>query len=242
MVLYNRFIPQQPVDSMCGRYVSPDDASTEREFNLVRTEWTFPPSYNVAPTQDVPVIRVNEAAQRTGSRMHWGLIPFWAKGVQPKYSTINATVEKLKDGATWRGPWKRGQRCIMPALGFYEWQVLPDGKSKQPYYLTLNDQEIFGLAALWDSSRRDDGTTVESCTIVTLPANQLMTEIHNVKHRMPAILAKEAHDTDEAFQVLTQYPDTHMVATPVSKRVNTPKNNDAGLIERSQSGDGGGHV
>src|ERR1017187_6473443 len=90
--------------TMCGRYVSPDEASIEREFALVRTEWHFPPSYNVAPTQDVPVVRVNKAGERTGARLHWGLIPFWAKGVQPKYSTINATVEKLQDGATWRGP------------------------------------------------------------------------------------------------------------------------------------------
>ena len=64
---------------MCGRYVSPDDAAIEREFNLVRTEWQFPASYNVAPTQDVPVVRVNKEGERTGSRMHWGLIPFWAK-------------------------------------------------------------------------------------------------------------------------------------------------------------------
>ena len=77
---------------------------------------------------------------------------------------------------------------------------------------------------------------IQSCTIVTMPANALMTEIHNVKHRMPAILAKEDRDvwlnatTDEAFQLLRQYPDTHMVATPVSRRVNTPKNNDAELI------------
>jgi putative SOS response-associated peptidase YedK len=176
---------------MCGRYVSPDEASLEREFNLVRTEWQFPPSYNVAPTQDVPVVRATEAGERTGARLHWGLIPFWAKGVQPKYSTINATVEKLTDGATWRGPWKRGQRCIMPALGFYEWQLLPDGKTKQPFYITLNDQDIFGFAGLWDSSIGADGVTVQSCTIVTMPANQLMTEIHNVKHRMPAILPKE---------------------------------------------------
>ena len=205
---------------MCGRYVSPDDAAIEREFNLVRTEWQFPASYNVAPTQDVPVVRVNKEGERTGSRMHWGLIPFWAKGVQPKYSTINATIEKLTDGATWRGPWKRGQRCIMPATGFFEWQVLADGKTKQPYYITLNDQDIFGFAALWDSSKRDDGVTVESCTIVT----------------MPAILTKDDRDAwltttpDNAFKLLRQYPDTHMVATPVSKRVNTPKNNDAELI------------
>jgi putative SOS response-associated peptidase YedK len=221
---------------MCGRYVSPADASIEREFNLVRTEWQFPASYNVAPTQTVPVIKVNGNAEPIGVKMHWGLIPFWAKGVQPKYSTINATIEKLTTGATWRGPWGRGRRCIMPAAGFYEWQVLPDGKSKQPYYITLNDQEIFGFAALWDSSTRDDGVTVESCSIVTLPANALMAEIHNVKHRMPAILAKDDRQiwltasAEEALRLLTQYPDTHMVATPVSKRVNTPKNNDAELI------------
>jgi putative SOS response-associated peptidase YedK len=145
--------------------------------------------------------------------MHWGLIPYWAKGIPPKFSTINATIEKLTEAASWRGPWTRGQRCIMPATGFYEWQLLVDGKSKQPYYITLNDQDIFGFAALWDSSKRDDGARIYSCTIVTTPANALMTEIHNVKHRMPAI-------------------DTHMVATPVSRRVNAPKNNDAELISR----------
>jgi putative SOS response-associated peptidase YedK len=222
---------------MCGRYVSPDEASIEREFNLVRTEWQFPPSYNVAPTQTVPVVSAARDGQRTGARLHWGLIPFWTKGVQPKYSTINATVEKLLDAATWRGPWKRGQRCIMPALGFYAWQVQADGKSKQPFYLTLNDQSIFGVAGLWDSSTGADGVAVESCTIVTMPANRLMTEIHNVKHRMPAILAVEDREAwltatpAEAFTLIKQYPDTHMVATPVSTRVNAPKNNDATLID-----------
>jgi putative SOS response-associated peptidase YedK len=221
---------------MCGRYVSPDEASVEREFNLVRAEWQFPTSYNVAPTQNVPVVRLNKQGERAGACLHWGLIPFWAKGVAPKFSTINATVEKLADAATWRNPWNRGQRCILPALGFYEWRVLADGKSKQPYYITMNDQEIFGFAGLWDSSTRDDGGRIESCTIITMPANKLMTEIHNAKHRMPAILAKQDRDVwllgapEEAFLALKQYPDTHMVATPVSKRVNTPKNNDAELI------------
>jgi putative SOS response-associated peptidase YedK len=215
----------------------PDDAAIERGFTLVRTEWKFPPSYNVSPTQDVPIVRADKNGDRIGKRVHWGLIPFWAKGVQPKYSTINATVEKLEDGATWRGPWKRGQRCIMPALGFYEWQVQADGKSKQPFYITLNDQDVFGFAGLWDSSTAADGAVVESCTIVTMPANKLMAEIHNVKHRMPAILSKKDQDTwligepDYAFKAIKQYPDTHMVATPVSTRVNTPKNNDKTLIE-----------
>ncbi len=220
---------------MCGRYVSPDDAAIEREFNLVRYEEHFPPSFNVAPTQNVPVVRMNAKGEHAGARLHWGLIPFWAKGVQPKYSTINATVERLTEGATWRGPWKRGQRCLMPASGFYEWQVLADGRTKQPYYVTLDDQEIFGFAALWDSSAGADGV-VESCTIVTMPANRLMSEIHNVKHRMPAILARGDRDIwlagtpAEALSAIKQYPDAHMRATPVSRRVNTPRNNDPELI------------
>jgi putative SOS response-associated peptidase YedK len=90
---------------------------------------------------------------------------------------------------------------------------------------------------LYPTSTGADGVAVQSCTIVTMPANKLMAEIHNVKHRMPAILAKEDRDArltgtpEEAFSVIKQYPDTHMVATPVSTRVNTPKNNDSKLIE-----------
>ena len=221
---------------MCGRYVSPDEASIEREFNLVRHEWQFPVSFNVAPTHQVPVIRQVDG-HPAGIRMHWGLIPYWAKGIAPKYSTINATLEKLTDAATWRGPWSRGQRCIVPALGFYEWQVQPDGKSKRPYYITCNDQEIFGFAGLWDSSKREDGTRIESCTIITLPANQLLRHIHNVKFRMPAILERADREAwlsgpaDEALRTLRPYPDAHLVAVPVSTRVNAPKNNDPGCIE-----------
>ena len=154
-----------------------------------------PAGYNVAPTQDVPVVRVNKAGEHIGTLMHLDLIPFWATGVHPKYSTINATVEKLTEAATWRGPWQRGQRCILPALGFYEWQIQADGKIKQPFYITLNNQGVFGFAGLWDKSTREDGVVIASCTIVTMPANQLMREIHNAIHRMPAILAKEDRET-----------------------------------------------
>jgi putative SOS response-associated peptidase YedK len=118
-----------------------------------------------------------------------------------------------------------------------QWQVQPDGRTKQPYYITLEDQDIFGFAGLWDRSKRDDGTRVESCAIVTMPASKLMSEIHNAKQRMPAILTREDRDAwlkgtpDEAFAAVKQYADTHLVATPVSTRVNAPKNNDATLVE-----------
>jgi putative SOS response-associated peptidase YedK len=159
--------------------------------------------------------------------------------VAPKYSTINATIEKLDSGAVWRGPWNRGQRCILPAAGFYEWHLNEAGE-KHPYFIHLADQEVFGFAGLWDRSVRADGTAVESCAIITMPGNELMSRIHNAgnnPHRMPAIL--QATDLDawlkggvgEARTVLTPYPQDVMVAYEVSTRVNSPKNNDERLIE-----------
>ncbi|HEY3851027.1 MAG TPA: SOS response-associated peptidase family protein, partial [Steroidobacteraceae bacterium] len=103
---------------MCGRYVSPEDAAIEREFNLLHTEWRFPPCFNVAPTQEVPIVRMRDG-RRQGVRLRWGLIPYFAKGVPPKYSTINARIETVQTAASHRGPWSRGQRCLVAARGFY---------------------------------------------------------------------------------------------------------------------------
>ena len=221
---------------MCGRYVSPDEASIEREFNLVHAEWNFPASFTVAPTQAVPVVRMHQG-RRSGARLHWGLIPFFAHGIPPKYSTINARIETVRTSASYRGPWKRNQRCLVVALGFYEWQLQADGRTKVPYYIHLNDQDMFAFAGLWDSSRTDQGEVIESCVHITMPANRVVGEIHNTKHRMPAILAKDAREAwlagspDEAWAALQPYPDEHMVAWPVSTRVNRPANNDAQLIK-----------
>jgi len=226
-------------ESMCGRYVSPDEASIEREFNLVHSEWQFPPSYNVAPTQSVPVIRHIDGKPH-GSLMRWGLIPFFARGVPTKYSTINARVETVQTAASYRGPWKRGQRCVQIATGFYEWHVQADGKTKVPFYITANDQPVMAFAALWDSSVTDTGDRIESVTHITLPANGLVGAIHNTKHRMPAILEKADRQAwlsgtaEEAWETLTPYPDDLMLAWPVSTRVKAPKNNDARLIEPMQ--------
>src|ERR1700722_786970 len=220
---------------MCRRYVTPATAEAERYFAVHLIRWKFDRSYNVAPTQQVPVVRLSDG-QREGLMLRWGLVPFLAKGVPPKYSTINATIEKLADGPTWRGPWKRGQRCILPAAGFYEWHVNEDG-SKTPFYITMADQPVFGFAGLWDRSVSAEGSVIESCTIITMPPNALMAEIHNVKQRMPAILAVDdieawlAGSAGDAHAVLKQYPADSMVAWPVNRRVNTPKNNHERLIE-----------
>jgi putative SOS response-associated peptidase YedK len=100
--------------------VSPDESAIEREFNLVHAEWQFPPSFNVAPTQSVPIVRTVEGTRR-GALMRWGLIPYFARGVPPKYSTINARVETVQTAASYRGPWTRAQRCLVVAKGFFEW-------------------------------------------------------------------------------------------------------------------------
>jgi putative SOS response-associated peptidase YedK len=220
---------------MCGRYVAILEEARLAEWHLVRRVPPFE-SYNIAPTQSVPIVRhTNEG--NAADMLRWGLIPFFAKGVPPKYSTINATIERIKDGPAWRAPWNRGQRCAVLASGFYEWQVQADGKTKMPFYITLDDQRIFGIAGLWDTSIDTKGNAVESCTMVTMPANRLMAQIHNSKRRMIAILAKEDRDVwlcgkpDEAFKALKQYPEAHLVAHPVSTRVNSPRNNDAKLVE-----------
>jgi putative SOS response-associated peptidase YedK len=125
----------------------------------------------------------------------------------------------------------------LPAAGFYEWHVNDDG-SKTPFSITCADQPVFGFAGLWETSKREDGTVLESCTIITMPPNALMAEVHNAKQRMPAILQHDdieawlSGSADDARGALKPYPADSMVTWPVSTRVNSPKNNDAALIER----------
>jgi putative SOS response-associated peptidase YedK len=222
---------------MCGRYSTPQQSEAERYFAVHLLRWQFERSYNVAPSQSVPVIR-SAGGQREGVMMRWGLVPFFAKGVPPKYSTINARIETVETAASYRGPWKRAQRCLVPAAGFFEWHVDGSG-AKKPFYIHATDQPQFGMAGLWDSSRHEDGSVLESCTIITMPANPLMAEIHNApgKQRMPAILPPTALDAwlggtpAEALAALAPYPADLMVAWPVSVRVNSPRNNDSTLVE-----------
>jgi putative SOS response-associated peptidase YedK len=226
---------------MCGRYITAQAAALERAFNLGRVNWTFEPSYNVAPTQQVPVVRPSEDGPE-GLTMRWGLIPFFARGVPPKYSTINATIEKLETGATWKGPWSRAQRCLQLAAGFYEWHLDEAGR-KNPFFIHVEDQEVFAFAGLWDRSYTQDGTRIESCALITMPGNELMRRVHNTganPYRMPAILAREDHEVwlsgsaGDAHAVLKPYPPEVMIAYQVSTRVNSSQNDDYTLIEPVQ--------
>ena len=218
--------------------MSPDELDIEREFSLVHTEWKFPPSFNVAPTQSVPVIRTVDG-QAQGALLRWGLIPFFARGEPPKYSTINARIETVETAASYRGPWQRGQRCLQIASGFYEWHHDAEGK-KNPFFIHLNDQPVFAFAGLWDRSFKPDRSVVESVVHITLPANELMRHVHNGganPFRMPAILNRCDIDTwlngsaDDARKVLQPYDPGLMVAYQVTTAVNSPKNNTPENIE-----------
>jgi putative SOS response-associated peptidase YedK len=227
---------------MCGRYILRQAALAEREFVVNRSHWRIHSSYNIAPTQDVPVVRTIDG-EREGLMMRWGLIPFFAHGEPPKYSTINARIETVETAPSYRGPWKRGQRCLQIASGFYEWHTDATGR-KAPYLIQLNDQDMFAFAALWDRSIKPDGTSIESVVHVTMPGNELMREIHNGgsnPYRMPAILRREDHEAwltgtiDDAREVLQPYPSELMVAYEVSPRVNSPRNNDEQLVEPARA-------
>jgi putative SOS response-associated peptidase YedK len=148
-------------------------------------------------------------------------------------------VERLPEAPSWRGTWKRRQRCLVIANGFYEPHVEPDGR-RQPFYIHLADREVFAFAGIWDRSVADDGTAIESFAIITLPASPLMASIHNEKQRVPAILTAQDHElwlsgsAAAARNALKPYPDDMLVAWPVSTRVNQSNQNDPELIAPMQ--------
>ena len=154
---------------MCGRYIIRQQAKAIREWEKYGPP-PFLESYNVAPTQQVPILRMQNGEPEF-TTVRWGLVPFFARGEPPKYSTINARIETFETAASYRGPWRRGQRCLQLASGFYEWHLLPDGNSKQPYFIKPADQDSFAFAGLWDASKAEDGTVIYSFTIITLPAS-----------------------------------------------------------------------
>lgn len=233
---------------MCGRYVTPNQAAIERAFDLRGSssaqfqQSTFA-NLDASPTQSVPLLRVirDSGGAKQLVEARWGFIPARSNGEPAKdrsgrpLSTFNARIETLRTNSTYRDAWRRGQRCLVPVRGFYEWQAQPpDWQRTVRHYITVNDQEMFCFAGLWDRSIRPDGTVVESVTIITMPANELMKEIHNSKagrprtllaedqRRMPAILAQADQEVwlfgsaDEAWAVLKHYPSEFMVAWPVN--------------------------
>lgn len=220
---------------MCDRYVLPDQAAAEREFLPAQAWWKFSAKFNVAAQQYVPVVRVHEG-QTEGTMMRWGLIPSWAEGQPTAAAAASADIARIERSNAYRMPWLSGQRCILPVSGFYAWQLTRENY-RQPYFVRLVNRAVFGLAAIWDRSEGEDGDVIESCSVIRVPANDLLADIAVSDARMPAILRRRDYGTwlrgtpGQARAALQPYHSAWMQAYAVSPRVNSKDMDDAGLIQ-----------
>ncbi len=220
---------------MCGRFTLTQSAEAIAETFELDEIPRFAPGYNIAPSQPVPVVRLNnETQKREFDYLYWGLIPSWSKEMSIGAKLINARSETVTEKASFRTAFKR-RRCLIASDGFYEWQR--QGSKKQPYYFHLDDQQLFAFAGLWEYWHSAEGDEIQSCTILTTAANEKMRPIHN---RMPVILDKTNYDlwldstiqsADRLLPLLRPYPDAGLHFYPVSLQVNSPRNDSPACIE-----------
>jgi putative SOS response-associated peptidase YedK len=216
---------------MCGRYeLHSQPAAIALAFGL---PWPpdVAPRYNIAPMQQVPVVRVNAPGERELVQVRWGLVPRFASDPSIGARMINARAETVATRGAFRHALAR-RRCLVPADGFYEWQVLAAGK--QPVHVARRDGAPFGMAGLYERWRSPDGEVLDTCTILTTRANALLRPVHD---RMPVIIAPADYarwldaSRQDIDDLLAPAPDEALRAQPVSTRVNAVRNDDAALIE-----------
>ncbi|MGD2112401.1 MAG: SOS response-associated peptidase [Gammaproteobacteria bacterium] len=221
---------------MCGRFALDALPDTLAGHFGVASVPELTPRYNIAPSQDIAVIREGTAG-RECVLLHWGLVPAWSKEPGTKYSTINARAETVADKPAYRAAFRQ-RRCLIPATGFYEWQQR-DG-DKVPHHIRLRNGGLFAFAGLWEHWQRGD-RSLDSCTLIVTGANRLMAPIHD---RMPAILAPAQYaawldpsntDREQLLGMLSPWTATPMEAWPVSRLVNHPRNETARCLERARA-------
>lgn len=228
---------------MCGRFVSaspPDELA--KYFGAAEPEGGLEPSFNVAPTNEVYVVRAADGNRQLGA-LRWGLVPFWAKDLKIGSKMINARAETVAEKPAFRKAYQQ-RRCLIPADGFYEWAKVEGQKAKQPYFIHRPDGEPVVFAGMWErwKPRLEDGKTVdesaeviETCTILTCTPNKTMATIHN---RMPVLLAPAvwddwlSPDTDIDYigTLLKPAPDDLLALQPISTAVNNVRNKGEELI------------
>lgn len=218
---------------MCGRYLLAEPKRFA-EFSHVRLGGHFLPRFNIAPTQNVAVVL--DETPDVLSEVRWGLIPVWAKDRKIASSLINARAETVATKPPFHSAYKR-RRCLVAADGFYEWQKT--GSIKIPQHIRMRDGRPFAFAGLWEIWRdpaEPESEPLRTCVIITCPPNSLAATIHD---RMPVILPRESYrawlspDTapDDRAALLQPYPSEGMEASPISTRVNSPRNDDPSIIE-----------
>lgn len=221
---------------MCGRFFLISQArELEAAFRLEKAP-RIEPRYNIAPTQDIPVVRRNPENQqfRILSQMRWGLIPSWTKDLSKMPTLINARCESVHQKPAFRSAFRK-RHCAIPANGFFEWSK--QGSSKQPHVIHLKQQRLFAFAGLWEAWQNLEGAIIESCVILTTEANEIVLPLHD---RMPVIL--DLKDVDLWLESPSQDPrewqrlfrplnGIDMECYEVSTWVNNPTNDDYHCIE-----------
>jgi putative SOS response-associated peptidase YedK len=217
---------------MCGRFtLATSGEQLATQFALAEAP-QLAPRYNIAPTQPIAVVRATDGGREL-VLLRWGLVPVWANDPSIGSRMINARAETAAVKPAFRTAMRR-RRCLIPADGFYEWQTLPSGK--QPFYFHRGDGAPFAFAGLWEHWNSPDGTPLESCTILTTAANELLRPIHD---RMPVIidpadyarwLDPGLHDPAALEDLLAPHDDAAMAAHPVSRAVNRVANDGPALI------------
>jgi putative SOS response-associated peptidase YedK len=216
---------------MCGRYNITTAPEAIRQLFGYPERPNFPPRYNVAPTQPIPIVRLVNG-ERHFALVRWGLIPGWVKDPKAFSLLINARGESLNDKPAFRNA-MRYRRCLIPADGFYEWEV----KSKRPYHVRLKGGGPFAFAGLWESWTGPNGEETESAAIVTTDANNSLRPIHD---RMPVMLEPEGYDlwldcrnvdADTASALVAPIRDERVEAYEISPAVNRVANDSPDLVE-----------
>jgi len=187
-------------------------------------------SYNQCPTQMSPVLAVRNG-KLSFSLMRWGLVPSWAKSVKDasQYSMINAKAEEISEKRSYKASFQK-RRCIVPVSGFFEWRAM--NEKKTPFAISRVDELPLRLAGVWEHWVSPlSGEIVDSYSLITTSANELMKPIH---HRMPVILDSsreeqwldpENTDTESLQKLLQPCPSEWLKAFPISSLVNSPRNN-----------------
>ena len=221
---------------MCGRYnVTPDASAFIEAFDIAEGIDSLPDGafYNISPSGKggltrVPTIRLDGQGSRELAMLHWPLIPFWSKDGTVRFNTANAKGETVTEKPAYRGPWRHGRRCLVPAHGYYEWQAIPGQRTKQPHHIGMPGGVLFAFGGLWDSWRNSAGDRVESCTIITTEPNAAL---HHIHPRMPLIVAHDDYadwlgqPAADAVQLIRPYSGPLSIY-PVSTYVNNPNNDD----------------
>jgi putative SOS response-associated peptidase YedK len=220
---------------MCGRYTltDPDPRILRMRFGLAeKAEIKQEARWNVAPTDPVLAIRTNKEGEREPGILRWGLIPHYADPDDFARLLINARAETVAEAPAFRDAFGGGFRCLIVADGFYEWKATETGK--QPIWLSRADREPFAFAGLWARAKREDGSEIHSCAIVTCPPSKLVAPIHD---RMPVILDRDAEaawidkETGEDELRAMLAPTEELETTEVSEAVNDVHNDGPELLE-----------